>query len=112
MKKTDIVKLALSGKSIDEIRNLIELEDLIDEVEKKPEAQEAPEAPEVPETPEAPEEAEDSAKIEALNNQIDELNNTIEKLQKEFKNRDISSDEDDIYMSAQTALDNLVKSYM
>lgn len=111
MKKTDIIKLALSGKTSEEIKNLIELETLLD----------------IPEevTPEAKEEVKEEAKEEApedevvdeekenLKAEIASLKDTISKMQDDFKNTDMSSNDDvDILTKAQETLDRLVRNYM
>ena len=115
MKKTDIIKLALSGKTSEEIKNLIELETLLEIPEDKETTEEVKETTE--EVKETTEEVKDTEEVdeekEALKTEVTKLKEDILKMQKEFKNKDISSDEDvDILTKAQERLDALVKNYM
>lgn len=111
MKKTDIIKLALSGKTSEEIKNLIELETLLDIPEEvTPEEKEAPK--EEAKEEETEEEVVDEEK-EALKTEVAKLKEDILKMQNDFKNSDISSNDDvDILTKAQETLNNLVKNYM
>lgn len=113
MKKTDIIKLALSGKSSEEIKNLIELETLLDIPEEvTPEAkEEVKEEAKEGSKEEAKEEVDDEK--ETLKAEIASLKDTITKMQNDFKNSDMSSNDDvDILTKAQETLDNLVRNYM
>ena len=94
MKVTDIVKLSLAGKSSEEIKQLIELEDDLKNKDQEPAPAPAPDPePEKVEDPE-PEKVpdENEKKIEDLQKQLEDLQKKLDDAQKANTRKDVSGD--------------------
>ena len=112
MNTIDVVKLALAGKSADEIRELAAIQSELDAKEKEPVPAPAPDPePEHKEEPAKNEKQEDDPKQEELQKELEETKKKLEEAQKANMTKDISGRSAD-EPTDQDRFDSVVAAYM